>query len=343
VRIEVTEDDAGRRLDALVRRAAGLPQPLVMRLIRTGRVVVSGRKVRPDARVETGDVVEFEDVGLTPAPGRKGGPARESDRAGGRAGVEAAPAERGPRLSDEEIKRRILFEDKDLLVFDKPAGIVAHAGTGHGGGLVDLLAAYVAASSPGSDGKPALAQRLDRDTSGATVLAKTGLALRGLTASIRVGRLEKGYTALVHGTPALTEGVVDAALLKEAGIDGLERMRVVDAEAPGALAARTRWRLVRAIAGKHAALLDLTPETGRTHQIRVHCAHMGHRIAGDPRYGDRALDGILEREAGLRRLFLHASRLAFPHPRTGERLEVTAPLAQDLAQVLARLEGGAPG
>jgi 23S rRNA pseudouridine955/2504/2580 synthase len=329
LRIEVGEDDAGRRLDAFLTRRAGLPRPLVMRLLRSGKARRNGARARGDARVEAGDVVEVEARAPRAAPAR----------------AQEAPAAARLSLPDEEVARRILYEDADVLVFDKPAGVVAHAGSGHAGGLVDVLGAFLARrGGPPREGaaagfRPALAQRLDRDTSGATILALSGRALRALAAAIREGALEKTYTALVRGAPRAEAGVVDAALRKEAAAGGKERMAVVDAGALGALAARTAWRRVEVLGGGAASLLELRPETGRTHQLRAHCAHMGHPIALDPRYGDRAFDAGLRARTGLRRLFLHAARIVFPHPTTGARVEVAAPLPEELARALAVLRG----
>ncbi|HVY62567.1 MAG TPA: RluA family pseudouridine synthase [Planctomycetota bacterium] len=349
MQLAIDEDDDGRRIDAVVRRRLGLPRSLVMKLLRTGKVRLNGARVKPDAHVASGDSIDVADPGLASHPMPHCPSTLTETAHEGKSGRKPAPgaareaATRAPR-PPRDLARRIVHEDADVLVFDKPPGLVAHVGTGHGGGLVDLLHAHLGVA-PDAAFRPALANRLDRDTSGLVLLAKTALALRRLNATIRAGGLEKGYLALVRGAPEPPEGEVRAALRKDRGPDGLERMTVVPDGAPGALPAATGYRVLRRIAGGVAAaseaglaLVELSPRTGRTHQLRAHLAHLGCPIAGDPRYGDREWNRALEREAGLRRLFLHASRLAFPHPRTGARIAVEAPLAADLAAALDRLE-----
>jgi 23S rRNA pseudouridine955/2504/2580 synthase len=344
VKLPIDEDDAGRRVDAVVRRRLGLPRSLVMKSLRTGRIRVNEARARPDAHVALGDVVEVDDA-LPPAsraPARR--PARPAP----------APAPDADALAD--VARRIVYRDPDVVIFDKPAGMVAHAGSGHAAGAVDLLCAWLRTSArtmargratrecgvaEDATFRPALAHRLDRDTSGLVVLATTAHALRRLAASIRGGQFEKSYVALVRGVPDPPEGEIRAALRKEQATDGRERMVVVP-EGSGGLASVTRYRTLRTF-GRDAALLALTPETGRTHQLRAHLAHLGHPIALDPRYGDPAFDRRLRERTGLRRLFLHAARLAFPHPRTGARVQVEAPLAADLKAAVARLEAGGTG
>jgi 23S rRNA pseudouridine955/2504/2580 synthase len=292
-----------------------------MKLVRTGKVRLNGSKTEIDARVHDGDVVEVDESAQLAARPDAAPPA-----------ANAAP--RGPVPA--WLAPRILFEDADILAFDKQPGMVSHVGSGHAEGVVDLLNGYLG-TAPDAAFRPALANRLDRDTSGVLLLAKTELALRRLNESMRRGTLEKGYLALVRGAPEPPAGRIEAALRKEKSADGLERMAVVPPEAPGALAAATRYATLRVVGGGEAALLDVTLETGRTHQIRAHLTHLGHPVALDRKYGSPAFNADLEARTGLRRLFLHASRLGFPHPRTGERRVVEAPLAKDLADALERL------
>jgi 23S rRNA pseudouridine955/2504/2580 synthase len=312
LRFEVGEDDAERRLDAFVRRRVGLPRSLVMKLARRGEIRVNGARAEAGRKLAAGDVVVVR--------GAREGPAGK------------APELPSPPPGGRAAPRGIVHEDADILVFDKPSGLVSHPGSGHGRGVVDILLAYLGVAAG-----PALVNRLDRDTSGLLVLAKTPLALRRLNATIRRGGLEKGYTALARGVPRPAEGEIRAALRKERQADGLERMAVVPAGAEGALAAVTRYRTLRVLDGGRAALLALAPETGRTHQLRAHLASRGHPIAGDPKYGDAAWNRDLEERAGLRRLFLHAGSLAFPHPRNAEPVRFEAPLPAELVGVLERL------
>jgi 23S rRNA pseudouridine955/2504/2580 synthase len=361
-KIEIGEDDDERRLDALLRRWLALPRSLAMKLIRTGEARVNGARAEAGRKLAIGDVVEVRGV-AGPGGGASGrgrgdrgdrgrpaarDPGEKSLWSDSTLGADAninqinrqAPAENGLRPaaagarppSAARLSRAILFEDADILVFDKPPGLVSHAGSGHERGAVELLLDYLGRASG-----PALVNRLDRDTSGLLVLAKTPLALRRLNATIRRGGLAKGYLALVRGAPAPPEGEVRAALRKERGADGLERMAVVP-EGPGALAALTRYRTERRVARGGAALLALEPETGRTHQLRAHLASIGHPIALDRKYGHAAWNREIEARCGLARLFLHAATLAFAHPRTAEPVRFAAPLPPDLARALERLE-----
>jgi len=299
-----------------------------MKLLRTGRIRLDGKRSSPGALVRIGQRVE---VPAGSVPRRREATTMASAAASGRA----------PESVRRDPPAPVVLEDRDLLVVAKPAGVVVHGGSGHEESLLDRLIAYAA---PSAEFQPALVHRLDRDTSGLLVLARTGLAQRRLAASLRAGAFEKTYLALVRGRPAPPEGEIRAALRKERFPDGLERMAVVPPEPgaggelpAGALPALTRYRTVRALGPGGPTLLELRPETGRTHQLRVHCAFLGHPIALDPRYGDRAFDREIRQRSGLGRLFLHAARLAFPHPRTGARVALEAPLPPDLAGALARL------
>jgi 23S rRNA pseudouridine955/2504/2580 synthase len=289
-----------------------------MKLIRKGAVRIGGRRADPAHRVAAGEVIEA-----------KGLCAPVDERAA------APPPVRFPPLA-AKLSGSILFEDKDLLVFDKPPGLCAHAGSGHARGALEALVEDYLRVPPGAP-RPALVHRLDRDTSGILVLAKTQLALRRLNEAQRRGALKKGYLALVRGVPIPPEGEVRAALSKRRDAEGIERMAVVP-EGPGALPSVTRYRVRRALLGKEASLLDLELETGRTHQIRAHLAWLGHPVALDRKYGDPRFDEKVARRTGLARLFLHAGSIRFSHPRTGEPLEIAAPLARDLCEALSALE-----
>jgi 23S rRNA pseudouridine955/2504/2580 synthase len=308
-RFAIGEDDAERRIDALLRRRLGLPRGLAMKLLRTGDVRLNGKKAKPDARLAPGDTVEVRRVEAAPAP-----PPRASAPSG---------KPRPERAREHRPLRGIIHEDADVVVFDKPPGLVSHKGSGHERGAVDLLLEHLGDAGPRARGdvRPALVNRLDRDTSGLLVMARTGLALRRLNATIRKGGFE------------------NAALRKEKSADGLERMVVVGDEEEGALASVTRYRTVRVLAGGAASLLALEPETGRTHQIRAHLRSRGHPIALDRKYGDARWSAEIEERTGLARLFLHAETLAFEHPRTGEVVRFRAPLPADLEAALERLEG----
>jgi len=219
----------------------------------------------------------------------------------------------------------IVHEDEHLLVVDKPAGVVVHPARGHHGGT--LAQALAGRAAGGEDpARAGIVHRLDRDTSGLLVVAKSEAVHRALQELIRRRDLRREYLALVEGCPPARSGTIDAPI----GRDRRVRTRMsTDTDVPRA--ARTHFELERAFAGY--ALLRVALETGRTHQIRVHLQAIGHPVAGDPEYGSA---GAL----GLERQFLHAARLAFAHPVTGMTVDVTSPLPADLAAALARLEAG---
>jgi 23S rRNA pseudouridine955/2504/2580 synthase len=278
-----------------------VPKAHVYRLIRSGQVRVNGRRAGPDRRLACGDRVRIPPVGR--APGHAGRPLRPEG-----AGW---------------IENRVLYEDDDLLVIDKPAGLAAHGGSGVSLGAIELLRAARPAC-----GTLGLTHRLDRDTSGCLVLAKRHAALRHLQALFRAGTVEKTYVALLIGRLEERERIVDAPLLTTERRGGERHVRV-DA---GGKQALTRFTVEERF--PEATLVRVALLTGRTHQIRVHAAHIGMPIAGDPRYG-RAPDPVVA-GFGLTRLFLHATAIAFAGPR-GEHVRVTSPLPPELAAVLQRM------
>ncbi len=216
----------------------------------------------------------------------------------------------------------VSYRDEHLLVIDKGPGLVVHPGRGHREDtLSQLLASQLAGGDPERAG---IVHRLDRDTSGLMVVARSEEAHRRLQAELAARRIEREYLALVEGRPPARTGTVDAPV----GRDPRLRTRMAIGGA-GAREARTHFELVRSLPA--ASLLSLRLETGRTHQIRVHMSAIGHPVAGDPEYGTAGL-------YGLSRQFLHATRLAFAHPLSGEPIEVRSPLPADLREALARAE-----
>jgi 23S rRNA pseudouridine1911/1915/1917 synthase len=217
---------------------------------------------------------------------------------------------------------RIAYEDEHLLVVDKGPGVVVHPARGHGEGtLAQLLAASAAGGDPERAG---IVHRLDRDTSGLLVVARSEQAHRRLQGALRRRLIEREYLALVQGQPPARSGTIEAPIGRDPRVR--TRMTVGGAHSREA---RTHFTLERALAG--TSLLRLRLDTGRTHQIRVHLRAIGHPVCGDPEYGTA---GVL----GLTRQFLHAARLAFDHPFTGERVDVLSPLPEDLRDALARAE-----
>jgi 23S rRNA pseudouridine955/2504/2580 synthase len=305
--VEVPEDRDGQRVDNfLTGRLKGVPKSLVYRLLRTGQVRVNGKRAKPDVRLAAGDRVRIPPVRVAERPEPGAPPAGQSAR------VEAS----------------ILSEDRDFLVIDKPAGVASHGGSGVSFGAIELLRA----ARPRDTLE--LAHRLDRDTSGVLVLAKKRSALTALQAEIREGRVEKRYLALLEGRLPKQKLTVDAALRKSV-LQGGERMVRVDDDGKPS---RSRFSEVERFDG--ATLAEVAIETGRTHQIRVHSAHIEHPIAGDETYGDKAFNRAM-REKGLKRLFLHAARFEFS---IGERsYGFSAPLPDDLKRVLDALSLRRPG
>jgi 23S rRNA pseudouridine1911/1915/1917 synthase len=225
----------------------------------------------------------------------------------------------------------IAWSDEHLLVVDKPAGLVVHPARGHREGtLSQLLASAGTGGVGGGDpDRPGIVHRLDRDTSGLLVVARTEDAHRLLQEALRKRLIEREYIALVEGLPPARSGTIEAPIGRHPRIR--TRMAV---GGTASREARTHFTLERSL--PEASLLRLRLDTGRTHQIRVHLQAIGHPVCGDPEYGAPGL-------FGLRRQFLHATRLAFPHPITGKQVEVSSPLPEDLRDVLRRVEGSSDG
>lgn len=279
--VTVDDDHAGQRIDNfLAARLKGLPRSRLYRLLRKGEVRVNKRRVRPEYRVAPGDSVRIPPVHLPEAG--------ETARAG--AGLL------------ETLEKAVLFEDADWLVVSKPAGIAVHGGSGASLGVVEALRQLPRFASTR---QLELCHRLDKDTSGALVLAKKRSALKRFHQALRDRQLEKHYLALVHGHWPQSIRSINAPLQKNVLRSGERMVRVDKAGKPSETKFATLQRLDR------YSLLAVQPVTGRTHQIRVHCVAAGHPIVGDPKYGDAALDRAL-REQGYRQLFLHARSISLP-------------------------------
>jgi len=297
-KVSVGPDRAGQRIDNFLRNELpGVPKGRLYRLLRRGEVRVNGGRVRAEYRLQAGD-----EVRVPPARIRDGAP--------------APPA----RLASDMLDR-VLYADKRLLVVDKPAGVAVHGGSGISHGVVELL----------RHARPdlrelALVHRLDRETSGCLVLAKRRSALRDLHARFREGLVQKNYLALVAGDWQYGDQLLDMPLEVRHRQGGERHVIVSESGKP----AVTNVSLSRTY-GVYS-LLQCRPETGRTHQIRVHLAHSGHPIVGDERYGDADVNRTA-RALGLPRLFLHAQSVAFAD-ENGNELHFTAPLAEDLERFL---------
>ena len=308
------EAEAGGRLDrVLVERLPDLTRSAIQRLIDEGHVRVDGQRVKSGHKLRPGERVSV----VVP-------PVRPTD------------------LTPEPIPLDVVFEDADLLVINKPKGLVVHPAPGHASGtLVHAVLAHAGEelSGIGGEERPGIVHRLDRDTSGLILVAKTDLAHESLQRQIGARTVERRYLALVRGSPKFERAEVDAAIGRHP-VDR-KRMAVLPATVqPPPRPALTELKILERFPG--FALLEARLQTGRTHQIRVHCAYIGHPVVGDPVYGPRLRDPQIP--LSLRRAIealegqaLHAYSLAFDHPRTGERLTFTTPPPADTQALLAAL------
>jgi 23S rRNA pseudouridine1911/1915/1917 synthase len=307
--------EPGERLDRVVQAALPeLSRTAVQRLIEGGGVRVNGRPQRAGYRLRAGEQVEWDPL---PPPAAPAGPA-----------AEAIPLE-------------VVFEDEHLLVIDKPRGLVVHPAPGHAAGtLVNAVLAHAEEDLTGIGGveRPGIVHRLDKDTTGLMVVAKTEPAFHSLQAQIAARSVERRYLALVRGAPRFERAVVDAPI----GRHPTDRKRMAVLRAGSGREAVTDLRVLERFPG--FALLEARLQTGRTHQIRVHCAYIRLPVAGDEVYGPRRVAKDPHLSAALRAALshlggqaLHAHRLAFAHPATGERLQWQAPPPADFGAVLTAL------
>lgn len=297
IRFIASPDEVGERIDAIVARRAGVARSRAQQALRDGTVTVSGAAVRPSHRLAAGDVVEGNVAAPEPAP----------------------PAA-------EDIPIDIRYSDERVLVVSKPAGLVAHPAGGHDTGtLVNALLGLGEPLSRHDPERPGIVHRLDKDTSGLLLVAKDEDAHRLLTGALKRRAIERRYLAMVRGTPPAASGTIDAPIGRHP-----TRRRLMAVTAAGRPAV-THYRIVER--SEALSLLEVTLETGRTHQIRVHLAHVGHPVLGDRTYGGAS---ELSRGVGLDRPFLHAYRLTFPHPSDGHEVSVTDELPPDLTAALAR-------
>lgn len=308
-KVTVGEETAGQRLDNfLMRELKGVPKSRIYRMCREGEARVNGKRAEPAYRLVAGDEVRIP-------------PVRTAQK------VETTPPKIGKSLLD-----RVIYRDDAILVLDKPAGQAVHGGSGISLGIIEQLRLELLEAR-----FLELAHRLDRETSGVLVLALKRSALVELHRLLREGGTRKVYQALAVGHWRDAVRNVRLPLNKYVTAEGERRVSVQE----GGQAAHTIFRLIRNYSGY--SLLEAELKTGRTHQIRVHLASLKYPIAGDDKYGDFELNHVLRRQ-GLKRMFLHAASLELPHPLTGERLKLEAPLPEDLRRFLASLETDhAPG
>ncbi len=304
-RFIASAEDAGRRLDLyLASRLPDLSRTRIQELIDEGRVHISERLARRAQRVTAGDVIDIE---VIPRPA-----------------LRAAP---------EEIPLDVLYEDEDLVVVNKPAGMVVHAGAGAARGtLVNaLLHHFSTLSTVGGNLRPGIVHRLDRGTSGAIVVARNDVAHRILAEQFRSRAVSKTYIALLHGRMPRDAGTIARPISRDP-----QRRTRMTARLGRGRSAQTDWRVLLRLG--NFTLVEAAPRTGRTHQIRAHFAAAGHPLAGDTLYGaPRQARAGKASFKPLGRVFLHAARLSFAHPRTGATIEVRAPLDPSLREYLKEL------
>ncbi len=310
---EVPEGAHGQRIDRFLAQLTGVPRNQIRKWIEEGRVEIRGKTVaKPSLALESGAEVSWKPP---------------------------LPPESDPRIQPEEGPLEILFEDRDLVVVDKPSGLVVHPGAGHRTGTLAhrLLSRYPEMVAVGGPGRPGIVHRLDQGTSGVMVVARSPEAYQHLSKAFAERRVKKIYLAVVYGLPRETEGVIEKPIGRHP--QRRKEMAVVSSGRP----ALTRYRVLDAAQG--LALLEVDLGTGRTHQIRVHLKSLGHPLVGDPTYGENRFKAQPRvRQRRLRefgRPALHAWKLEIPHPKSGEISRFSTPPPEDLVD-LWRLSAGRP-
>ncbi|MBY5920969.1 23S rRNA pseudouridine(955/2504/2580) synthase RluC [Ferrimonas balearica] len=304
--VDITEDHAGQRIDNFLRTfLKGVPKSLIYRLLRKGEVRVNKKRVKPEYKLADGDQIRIAPIRV----------AERDDT--------VAPSAKLEKVA--QLENQIVYEDKVMLVINKPSGIAVHGGSGINFGVIEALRAL----RP-NERQLELVHRLDRATSGLLMVAKRRSALKHLQDQLREKTMRKQYLALVKGKWNAKTRAVQAPLLKNTLSSGERLVRVDSTGKPS----ETRFRIVEGF--EQATLVEASPITGRTHQIRVHTQHAGHPIACDERYGDDEFDTLM-RSKGLDRLFLHAFRLSFTHPVEEVTMTVEAPLDNQLEAILETL------
>lgn len=301
--VEIDDDFAGQRIDNfLLARLKNVPKSMIYRIVRKGEVRVNKKRIKPEYKIQEGDIVRVPPVKLPES---------------------TAPELPNVKLAKvSELESCIIYEDDHLLILNKPSGTAVHGGSGLKFGAIEALRAL----------RPEarfleLVHRIDRDTSGILLIAKKRSALRRLQEQFRNKTVQKYYFALVMGEWKSTCKVVNAPLLKNE-VNSIVRVN------PNGKPSETRFKILEKF--EQATLIQASPITGRTHQIRVHAQYTGHPIGWDDRYGDRRFDAY-SGKFGLDRLFLHAANIKFTHPSTEELMDINAPMENRLERVLKGL------
>lgn len=302
--VDIDDDMAGQRIDNFLRnQLKNIPKSVIYRILRKGEVRVNKKRIKAEYKLAAGDVVRIPPVTVE---------IKEQ--------TNAALSTKLNRVA--ELEDCILYEDEHLLILNKPSGTAVHGGSGLKFGAIEALRAL----------RPQarfleLVHRIDRDTSGILLVAKKRSALRQLQSQFREKTVQKYYYALVMGEWQTKHKVVNAPLLKNE-VNSIVRVN------PVGKPSETRFKIIEKF--PQATLIQASPITGRTHQIRVHTQYVGHPIAWDDRYGDRRFDAYTA-QFGINRLFLHAAHILFLHPATGEKMEIHAPLEAQLQQALDKM------
>jgi 23S rRNA pseudouridine955/2504/2580 synthase len=301
--VEIDDDMAGQRIDNFLRnQLKNIPKSLIYRIIRKGEVRVNKKRIKAEYKLQGGDLVRIPPVTV-----------EQTEQ-------EDIPSTKLNRVA--ELEHCILYEDEHMLILNKPSGTAVHGGSGLKFGAIEALRAL----------RPQarfleLVHRIDRDTSGILLVAKKRSALRHLQAQFRNKTVQKYYFALVMGEWKTSCRKVTAPLLKNE-VNSIVRVN------PKGKPSETRFKVLERFT--NATLVQASPITGRTHQIRVHTQYTGHPIAWDDRYGDRRFDAYTGK-VGLNRLFLHAANIKFTHPGTEKEMDISAPMGEQLEKVLAGL------
>lgn len=301
--VDIDDDMAGQRIDNFLRnQLKSIPKSMVYRILRKGEVRVNKKRVKAEYKLQAGDLVRIPPVTIEDKP------------------EEVAPSTKLNKVA--ELEHMIIHEDDHMLILNKPSGTAVHGGSGLKFGAIEALRAL----------RPQarfleLVHRIDRDTSGILLVAKKRSALRHLQAQFREKTVQKYYFALVMGEWKPSCKKVNAPLLKNE-VNSIVRVN------PNGKASETRFKIIEKL--PNATLIQASPITGRTHQIRVHTQYTGHPIAWDDRYGDRRFDAYTAK-VGLDRLFLHAANIKFQHPSNDEWMEISAPMESKLEQALTGL------
>ncbi len=314
--IKVNVEYINQRIDNfLFRELKNAPKSLIYRLLRKGAIRVNGKRAKPEHKLLLNDEIKIPNIENIQT--------KEQNTA-----LRSTNNKLITQKSLDDLKRRIIFENQDFLIINKPSGLAVHAGSNVNFGLIDSLRKLY-----GTKAYLELVHRLDRDTSGCLMVAKNRLALQDLHAKIQEGEITKTYLALVKGVWPNFKRLVEHPLRKSV-LQGGERMVVVDPVMGKPSITKVEVKSFK----QGTSLLQLTAVTGRTHQLRVHCAYEKYPIIGDTKYGDREINKLVKEKANLRRIFLHAYNLEFQWGRASNIISVTAPLEPDLEQTLKYFE-----